>query len=93
LAPAYDLVCSRIVIPDESEETALMIQGKKKRIKRKDLEALAGFFGIPEKVRFARFLGQREIIQKSIAGSFLPANLAEAMQKLVSERFERLVLG
>ncbi|MBF0330463.1 MAG: HipA domain-containing protein [Candidatus Omnitrophica bacterium] len=92
LAPAYDLVCSRIVIPEEADESALTIQGKKSRIKRKDLDLLADHLGIPEKIRFARFLGQRESISKSIKDSLLPVNLAESMTKLVHERFQRLEL-
>jgi serine/threonine-protein kinase HipA len=92
LAPAYDLVCSRIVIPDEADESALTIQGKKSRIKRKDMDILAEYLGIPERVRFARFLGQKEAIQKNITSSFLPVNLAAAMKKLILERSERLGL-
>jgi hypothetical protein len=86
------LVCSRIVIPDEADESALTIQGKKSRIKRKDMDILAEYLGIPERVRFARFLGQKEAIQKNITSSFLPVNLAAAMKKLILERSERLGL-
>jgi len=92
LAPAYDLVCSRIVIPEESDESALTIQGKKNRIKRKDIDFVADYLGIPEKVRFDRFLGQRDNIRTKIKSSFLARDLAEAFDKLIVERFQRLEL-
>ncbi|MBF0593550.1 MAG: HipA domain-containing protein [Candidatus Omnitrophica bacterium] len=93
LAPAYDLVCSRIVLPNEVDESALTIQGKKSNISRKQMNLLADYFGIPEKVRFARFAGQKENVRTVIAGSLLPKDLAEAFDKLVLERFERLELA
>jgi serine/threonine-protein kinase HipA len=92
LAPAYDLVCSRIVIPEEAGESALTIQGKKNRIKRKDMDLLADYLGIPEKVRFERFLGKIDNTRTKVAGSYLPKDLADAMDKLIFERFRRLEL-
>ena len=92
LAPAYDLVCSRIVIPQEADESALTIQGKKSRIKRKDIDLLAEYLGIPKKVRFDRFLGQKENFRKRLHESLLPKNLAKAFDKLLIERFQRLEL-
>ena len=93
LAPAYDLVCSRIVIPKEAEESALTIQGKKGRIKRKDIDLLANYLGIPEKIRFEKFKGKKELFRSSLAESLLPKELVEAFDKLLIERFQRLELA
>lgn len=93
LAPAYDLVCSRIVIPEEADESALTIQGKKSRIKRKDIDLLAEHLGIPEKIRFEKFAGQKELFRSRLAESLLPRDLAEAFDKLLVERFQRLELA
>ncbi len=92
LAPAYDLVCSRIVIPEEADESALTIQGKKGRIQRKDIDLLANYLGIPEKIRFEKFMGKKELFRSRLAGSLLPGELAEAFDKLLVERFQRLEL-
>ena len=92
LAPAYDLVCSRIVIPEEAEESALTIQGKKGRIKRGDIDLLADYLGIPEKIRFEKFMGKKELFRSRLAESLLPGELAEAFDKLLVERFQRLEL-
>ena len=92
LAPAYDLVCSRIVIPEEADESALTIKGKKSRIKRKDMDLLAEYLGIPQKIRFAKFSGQKELVRSRIAESLLPKDLAQSFEKLLIERFKRLEL-
>ncbi len=93
LAPAYDLVCSRIVIPEEADESALTIKGKKSRIKRKDMDLLADYLGIPEKIRFAKFIGQKEMFRSRLAESLLPKDLVTAFDKLFIERFQRLELA
>jgi len=92
LAPAYDLVCSRIVIPEEADESALAIQGKKSRIKRKDMDLLAEHLGIPQKVRFDKFAGQKELFRSRLAESLLPKDLSKDFDKLLIERFQRLEL-
>ena len=93
LAPVYDLVCSRIVIPEEADESALTIQGKKSRIKRKDMDLLAEHLGIPQKVRFARFAGQKEFFRSRLTESLIPKKLAQDLDKLLIERFQRLELA
>jgi serine/threonine-protein kinase HipA len=92
LAPAYDLACSRIVIPEEADESALTIHGKKSRIKRKDMDLLAEHLGIPQKVRFEKFAGQKELFRSRLAESLLPRDLSRDFDKLLIERFQRLEL-
>jgi serine/threonine-protein kinase HipA len=90
LAPVYDLVCSRIVLPNEADESALTIQGRKSKVRRKEIDGLADNFGIPEKVRFSRFVGQKENFRKRLRESLLPENLVRSFDKLLIERFQRL---
>lgn len=92
LAPAYDLVCSRIVLPNEADESALTIQGRKSKIRRKEIDLLADYLGISEKIRFARFVGQKEHVRSRLADSLLPKDLAKAFDRLLIERFQRLEL-
>jgi serine/threonine-protein kinase HipA len=47
LSPAYDLVNTRLLIPDD--QMALPIGGKRERLKRRDFEALATYARIPER--------------------------------------------
>ena len=48
LAPAYDIVCSRLVILNE-DESAISIHGKKNRLLREDFDRLAEYFNVPIK--------------------------------------------
>jgi serine/threonine-protein kinase HipA len=50
LSPAYDLLSTALVIPDDNEESALTINGKKSRLKKKDFDALALSMNINTKV-------------------------------------------
>ena len=36
LAPAYDMVAVKLLIPEDQEELALNLNGKKRKIKRQD---------------------------------------------------------
>ncbi len=54
LSPAYDIVCSKLVIPDE-EQSALNINGRKSKLSRKDFDKLAEYLNVPAKVRYEKF--------------------------------------
>jgi serine/threonine-protein kinase HipA len=50
LSPAYDLLSTDLYIPND-EQSALAINGKRNRLKRRDFDVLAERFGIPDKVK------------------------------------------
>lgn len=50
LAPAYDLVNTKLVMKDDIEETALSLQGKKNKLSKSDFEKLALELGLSSKV-------------------------------------------
>ena len=52
LAPAFDLLSTALVMPDDKEESALTINGKKSRITKGDFDTLASSMDINEKVIF-----------------------------------------
>jgi serine/threonine-protein kinase HipA len=54
LSPAYDIVCSKLVIQNE-EDSALTLNGKKNKLSRKDFDLFADHFNIPQKVRYEKF--------------------------------------
>jgi len=92
LSPAYDIVCSKLLIPDE-EDSALTINGKHNRIKRDDFYAYAKTLGIPERVRDAilyRMKGIVEIARHDVPGSYLPAEDQQRMLDIVEERWDRI---
>ena len=50
LTPAYDMLSTILVIPEDSEELALTLNGKKSKLKRSDFEASMQQSGLDEKV-------------------------------------------
>jgi serine/threonine-protein kinase HipA len=80
LAPAYDLVCTKIVIPDDKEESALAINGRKSKLARRDFDALALNLKIPERATqniYTRFSEKMKLAKQWIGFSFLPAEIKD----------------
>ncbi|SMG47172.1 serine/threonine-protein kinase HipA [Marivirga sericea] len=50
LCPAYDLVASELVVEGDNEDLALNLNGKKKKINRKDFETAMAGAGLDQKV-------------------------------------------
>jgi serine/threonine-protein kinase HipA len=74
LSPAYDLLNVNLVFPEDREETALLLGGKKSNIKLRDFEALGQLLKIPEKARlnsYQKFRSQDEAVKMLINASFL----------------------
>ena len=49
LAPAYDLLNVSIVLPEDTEELALSLEGKKQKLKKANFEHLGQGLGLTEK--------------------------------------------
>lgn len=87
---AYDLLNTKIVVPEDNEQSALTINGKKNRITLKDFDALAEGLKIPEKAVkniYKKFSGLKEDYSSLIGKSFLSDSMKEAYQKYVEDRF------
>lgn len=50
LTPAYDLLATKLVIPEDSEELALTLGGKKKKIKKTDFVTAMQSTGLEDKI-------------------------------------------
>ena len=89
LTPAYDLLSTSIVMPEDDEELALTLNGKKKKIKREDFEKAMSDSGMDEKSianLFKKFERAYTKWIEMIAQSFLP----EEQQGLYREQIERM---
>ena len=89
LAPAYDLVCTKLVIPSE-EDSALTLQGKRNNMTRNDVDAFADYLDIPEKVRYQTFIGKLGPMQQLVKASRLPADFRETFVEILEARYQRL---
>ena len=89
LTPAYDLLSTSIVMPEDDEELALTLNGKKKKIKREDFENAMSDSGMDKKSianLFKKFERAYPKWIEMIAQSFLP----EEQQGLYREQIERM---
>ena len=96
LAPAYDLVATALVNPADTEELALMLNAKKRKLKQKDFRAAAQRAGVDDKVMtglFTKFTRVRPAWEKLLAESFLPTELKESYLALLHRKFEQLELA
>lgn len=93
LSPAYDLLSTALVIPDDHEESALTINGKKNKLKKSDFDALAASLKIAELPlqsiydRFSKIYRRwAELIQLS----FLSSQMRKEYIALIDKRRENL---
>jgi serine/threonine-protein kinase HipA len=93
LSPAYDLLNVSIVNPEDKEEMALTITGKKRNLKRLDFETLAEGLGLNKKQTssvFRRFEKHKKEALNWIDNSFLSDDMKVKYKTLILKRFERL---
>ncbi len=91
LSPAYDIVCSKLVIPDE-KDSALTINGKHNKIARSDLEKLPEYLQIPDKAAdniFKRMSLVKDIAVEEIERSQLNEEDKDAFLNIIEERYSR----
>lgn len=95
LTPAYDLLSTSIVMPEDDEELALTLNGKKKKIKREDFEKAMRDSGMDEKAignvfsKFSKAIPKWSIVIKQ---SFLPEDKQEELQALIDRMATRINL-
>ncbi len=90
LAPAYDLLNASIVNPDDNEELALTLSGKKRKLKRENFEELAGRLGLTEKQTkgaISRMIRYKPRAMKWIERSFLSEEMKLAYTELLEDRY------
>lgn len=84
LTPAYDLLSTSIVMPEDDEELALTLNGKKKKIKRADFEKAMLDSGMDEKAIENLFKNFAKTLPKwyaLIEESFLPKDMMTAYRE------------
>ncbi len=93
LAPAYDLLNVAIVNPEDEEELALTLEGKKKKLKREHFERLGKGLKLTDKqIRgvFNRMLKHKPIAIGWIDKSFLSKDMKEDYKKNIEARYRQL---
>jgi len=89
LTPAYDLVSTHLVIPNDP--LAAAVGGKKTNLARGDWLRLAEYCGLPRKVAERVLQEQADVVDSAtrlIGHSFLPADQKTAYEALIHQRTE-----
>ncbi|MBP0905005.1 HipA domain-containing protein [Mariniflexile gromovii] len=90
LSPAYDLLNVAIVNPDDTEELALTLEGKKKKLKWEHFERLGKMLDLNEKQITSiakRFKKNKPIAIQWINNSFLSEEYKEKYKALLEDRY------
>ena len=92
-SPAYDLLNTAIVMPEDKEETALTINGKKSKLNRNDFKVLATSLKISDKSLEAIYKRFEAILPTWILWikqSFLSKGFKKSYISLINQRHNKL---
>ncbi len=95
LSPAYDLLNTTIALPHPEEELALPLNGKKNRLKRRDLVDYFGRIRLQLTIRvidkvMLELKQARTTWEQLVAVSFLSEEMKEKYLRVLEDRFLRL---
>ena len=94
LSPAYDLIPVNIILPEDTEELALTLNGKKRRLKRTDFEKYAASLKLTS-IQYSKAMDRiislvEDNLSTILSASFLPEDMRNAIEALVSDRISRI---
>lgn len=93
LSPAYDMIASSLVVEGDEEELALTLNGKKKKLRKKDFLEAINRFDIDAKAIENIFNKFRTSVEKwydFIDISFLPEDIKRSYSDMIRERVGRI---
>ena len=93
LTPAYDMLSTALVMPEDTEELALTLCGKKRKIKKADFIASMSATGLDDKIIenvFNKFIKVKDKWFEFIDISFLPDEMKENYKTIITEKLALL---
>ncbi len=93
LTPAYDLLSTALVLPEDTEELALTLNGRKRKLRRNDFMQAMTASGMDEKVidnLFKKFIKAIPKWDEWIDVSFLPDEMKNEYKTFIAERIKKL---
>lgn len=94
LAPAYDLLNVTIVLSDDTEELALSLEGKKKKIRKEHFIKFGKGLALTDKQIegvFNRMVKNKPKAIEWIDKSFLSSDMKTAYKEVLNSRYEKLM--
>ena len=95
-SPAYDMLATRLLLPEDRDEMALSLNGKRARLGRADFAAFGAHLRIHDKAidaTFERFARALPALRAGIDRAWLSPAMKDAYTSLLMERSERLQIG
>ena len=93
LTPAYDMLSTALVMPEDTEELALALNGKKRKLKKSDFITAMQASGLEEKVVeniFRKFLKVKGKWFDFINLSFLSDDMKERYKSIIDEKLKMI---
>lgn len=93
LSDAYDLLPVNLLMPEDREETALNLNGKKSKLKKIDFMTFANNAGIQEKAALkmiSKLISKKDLLLDMASSPFIPVELQQRFCNLIEERMSRL---
>ena len=93
LSPAYDLLPTKLILPQDREETALTLNGKKNQLRRDDFDAFGQSLTLTDRqitnthVRLQRNLAEA---LDEVPMSFISTEQQEKFTGLIEDRMARI---
>ena len=94
LTPGYDMLSTSMVLPEDKEEIALTLNGKKRKIKKDDFIIAMKSSGLDDKVInniFKKFMKVKEKWFEFIDISFIPDEMKKTYKELIKENLRKLL--
>lgn len=96
LSPAYDLLPTALLLPEDREETALTLNGRKRRLNRRDFANFAASLKLSEKQVdnvYSRMSSALVSVIEVLESGLCCADAKERFKALIEERADRLALS
>ena len=89
LSPAYDMLPTNTVMPEDTEQLALTLNGKKTNLRRSDFMVFADTCGLPAKSAekmMNKIASMRSTYLSMCRSSYLPESMKTSLEKLIMGR-------
>lgn len=91
LSDAYDMIPANIIIPQDTEQFALSMNGKKRNIKLKDFIVFAKSIGVPEKSAYkiiAKVVSMKNDYFSMCENSYMSQEMKKKLINIIGNRIE-----
>ena len=93
MPPGYDMLSTALLMPEDTEELALTLNGKRRKIKRSDFEVAMYGCSLEKKIMdnlFSKFIKVTDKWLEFIDISFLPQEMKQQYKLIITRKLDLL---